>query len=343
MGRPKGSKNKPVVGAKGKNKKTTTIKEEIKTHECTKCGKIKKRTDFYLSYNPIYQFNGIQPICKECLCDIYDEFYINCRDEKLAIFRMCQTLGIYFDTVNFTCAKEQSEKQGYNLARIYMQKINSMTQNIGKWFFDSEELFKNVVNIDVVNKPSDFEVTPQLIHKWGRGLTDDDYEFLEAEYMTWISRYECESYSQELLFQNIAHQSLDIRKKREQGEDVNKELKTLQDLLGTANIKPVQETGANASEQSSFGTLLKKYENERPTPNDMDEWEDWDWIKKYVNVWFFGCLCSMMGIHNKYSKEYEEEIGKYTVEPDSEEDDDFDIAEFAEINSDIDDGDEDGS
>ena len=42
---------------------------------------------------------------------------------------------------------------------------------------------------------------------------------------------------------------------------------------------------------------------------------DADWIKKYVNVWFFGNLCRMMGKENPYQEEYDEEMAKYTVDP----------------------------
>jgi len=121
-----------------------------------------------------------------------------------------------------------------------------------------------------------------------------------------------------VLFQEIANQRLDIKKKRQQGTGVDRELKTLQDLLGSANIKPVQETGANSTEQATFGTLIKKWENEKPVPEPLEEWEENDWIKKYVLVWFLGHLCKMMGIKNKLSEMYEEEIGKYTVEIEEE-------------------------
>jgi hypothetical protein len=118
----------------------------------------------------------------------------------------------------------------------------------------------------------------------------------------------------ELLFQEAAQQRLTIKKRREKGDSVDKELKTLQDLLGSANIKPAQETGANAVEQATFGTLIKKYENEKPIPTPDEQWKDVDGIKKYINVWFLGHLCKMMGINNEQSTAYDKEINKYKVE-----------------------------
>lgn len=125
-----------------------------------------------------------------------------------------------------------------------------------------------------------------------------------------------------MLFQEIAHEKLSIRKAREANKPTEKLLKTLQELLGSSNIKPVQETGANATEQATFGTLIKKYENERPVPEPDPMWADVDGIKKYVQIWFLGHLCRMLGINNEYAQMYEDEISKYKVDaPEYVEDD----------------------
>ena len=88
----------------------------------------------------------------------------------------------------------------------------------------------------------------------------------------------------------------------------------------------MQETGANATEQASFGTLLKRYENERPVPQPDPQWEDVDNIKIYSNL-VLGHLCRMLGINNDYSKLYDEEISKYKVEtPEYEIDDEEDTS-----------------
>jgi hypothetical protein len=140
-----------------------------------------------------------------------------------------------------------------------------------------------------------------------------DIQYLEIEYNDWVSRYECDSKGMEELIKQICFQLLDIKKGREANNKVDAQLKTLQDLLGSANLKPVQETGANATEQSTFGMLIKKWENDKPIPEPEDEFKDVDGIKKYINIWFLGHLCKMLGIENAYAKQYEEEVAKYTV------------------------------
>ena len=125
------------------------------------------------------------------------------------------------------------------------------------------------------------------------------------------------------MFKNIAFQQLTIKKKRLKGGSVKDELKLLQDLFGTANIKPSQENASMNDNQLSFGTLIKKWENEKPIPEPEKDWKSKDWIRKYVVVWFLGNLCKMMGKPIPYEEEYKEEMEKYTVKPPTDEEGDF--------------------
>lgn len=162
----------------------------------------------------------------------------------------------------------------------------------------------------------------ELIKFFGRGFDSEDYYWLHSEYEDFLNRYECDSKGMELLIKEICLTQLDIKKRRALNEKVDQQLKTLQDLLGSSNLKPVQETGANAVEQESFGTLIKKYENEQPIPEPDSKWKDVDGISKYIRVFFLGHLTRMLGIKNDYEDEYWDEVNKYTVkEPVSEDED----------------------
>ena len=101
-------------------------------------------------------------------------------------------------------------------------------------------------------------------------------------------------------------------------------MKTFQDLLGSANIKPTQTNDNALADQNTFGTLIQKWEVEKPIPEPDPEWKDIDGIIKYISIWFLGHLCKMMGIKNSYSKLYEDEMLKYRVQkPQYEEDDEI--------------------
>lgn len=286
---------------------------------CTCCGGEKNERDFYISKSFIYKANSHLPICKTCLGDIFDKYYVKYQDYKLALYYMCRAVGICFNLCSFNGVLQEIENgKTTNVWQIYMTKLNSLGGKNGAGDdFDSSDNINMEEQIEILSDTLT-EENKDVTYFWGEGYSNSDYEYLQTEFSKMTDRYECDSYAQETLFQDIAFQRLDIRKKRQSGSSVDKELKTLQDLLGSANIKPAQENASMASEQVTFGTLIKKYENEKPIPEPLPEWMTSDWIKKYVCVWFFGNLCRMMGKPNTFQDEYDEEVGKYTVKTDEE-------------------------
>lgn len=289
-------------------------KKVIPLQKCTMCGIEKKMTtaNFYKSYNPMFQGNyeSRMCVCKSCLLEYCKKLNNIYGSQKKALYMCCEMVGSYYSR---SLLDQLSDKDNNDIFATYFQKINSLPQYKGKTFRDSD-----VYDLEQELKEISEDTDRDLILFWGDGYTEDDYRFLENEYKSLITRFECDSYSQEMLFQEIAHQRLDIKKKRQASSSVDKELKTLQDLLGSANIKPVQENASMASEQVTFGTLIKKYENEKPIPEPLGEWEDANWIKKYVLVWFLGHFSKMMGVTNQYSEMYDDEVGQYTVSVEEE-------------------------
>jgi hypothetical protein len=296
-----------------------TTKSEDK--KCTRCGSIKKlnATNFYKSYSELFKNNGDSRmcICKDCVIELAEQFKTRFNSDTRGLYEMCKLLDVYYIKSLYESAIEQASKNNKkdsNPYSIYFQKVNSLPQYAKKTFIDSEPFNKVLDNEEIAE-----DIGRDIVDFWGDGLSQRDYDFLEREFKNLTSRYECDSYAQELLFKEIAFQTLDIRNKRKEGKDVSKEVKTLQDLLGSANIKPAQENASMASEQVTFGTLIKKYENEQPVPEPLPEWMTADWIRKYVVVWFFGNLCRMMGKVNPFQDEYEKEMDNYTVKVDVDE------------------------
>ncbi|QWU18461.1 hypothetical protein KP014_21195 [Paenibacillus sophorae] len=277
--------------------------------KCLNCGKYKAVISFYMNTNHLFSSDKFE-VCKDCLKNS-----IGAKDSDGYLDRVMQVLA----TMDKPFLQNIWESSNEDWSK-YIIQISSLSQHKGKKFSDSIIRQSNSISYEYLDQINEeFELTQeeisQLQLKWGKkGFDVEDYIFLENEYHTWINSYECDSYAMEMLFQEISHKRLEIKKLRESGKSTDKEMKTLQDLLGSSNIKPVQETGANATEQATFGTLIKKYENERPIPEPDPVWKDVDGIKKYIQVWFFGHLCKMLGINNDYSQMYEDELKKYTVD-----------------------------
>lgn len=346
------------------SKKTTSTKKETKSsgyqskkalkegqNYCTKCETLLTTNKFWSS-DSIVDGNGLQHICIDCATKIFNDIYK--RRHHVTDDFVLDGDNIVFDIATEECVREmcsyldiafkydaleqcknhiQSTKDGgrkiKSIFGIYKSKLSSTAQkNSGtneKLVFANSD--KSRIIEDVKKHMYDgFEADEEIIKFWGK-TSKEELEFLESEWTNLTSRFECDSYTTEMLFQEIALTRLDIRTKRANGINVDKELKTLQDLLGSANIKPVQDSANGVGEQMTFGTLIKKYENTKPIPEPEDEFKDPDGIIKYISIWFFGHLCKILGINNDYSKMYEEEMQKYRVELDedeyTEEDDDM--------------------
>jgi len=86
-----------------------------------------------------------------------------------------------------------------------------------------------------------------------------------------------------------------------------------------ANMKPVQATGAEANDQITFGTLIKKWENEKPIPSHLD-----DEMKKYIDTYMVGHLAKMEGFNNDLVNKYNESLKEYTIDLNSLDDEEDD-------------------
>lgn len=276
---------------------------------CVGCGKIHAKNNFYKSHNPHHK-NGVYPFCKK-----YIKNQVYTQDGRININKFKELLRQIdepFLISEFMSATQEKRREtiGAYFSRISMKQYRNYT-----W---EDSVFEESVSaLDGINDGEyidDFVVTPEIRFFWGDGLTKKEYFYLTSKFTEYVNTYECNTPAMKELLKQAAFESLEIHNKRQKRKDVSKNLKNLQNILGSANIKPVQETGANATEQATFGTLIKKWENEKPIPEPLDDWKKKDWIKKYVVVWFFGHLCKMLDIPNPFADQYEEEVNKYTVE-----------------------------
>ena len=273
---------------------------------CVGCAEIHPRRSFYKSYNHMHG-NGTLPFCKDFIKDkVYDRKGENPSIEQFQNILMQLNMPYLHEIMESALAR------GGDVIGIYFSQFNSLPQNRGLvWANSSFEQDDDEEEFEFIDK--DFRVTQGVISFWGSTFSEDEYKFLENEFHEYISAYECDSPAMRSLLQQAAYESLEIRKKREKRESVGANLKTLQDLLTSANVKPVQETGVAANDQVTFGTLIKKWENDDPIPEPLPEWKDKDVIQ-YAKVWFLGHLTRMVDLENPYKKDYEDELKKHTID-----------------------------
>lgn len=298
--------------------------------KCTCCGKgfTTQNTNFQKSNDVLFQANdGYLPWCKECTdkyTNIMTALYSN--NEEMAMRDFCHRAGWNYD-LTALCASMETYSGHRDRSRIshYAAKKNL---NCGgrKTYFDS-------IKFEYVNRKSEVIETLEDVKDakkaklksvkfFGTGFEDDDYQYLEDEYLDWTTRHECATKAQEEIFKQICYAQLDILKAKKKNLATKDLTRTLQDLLDTANLKPKQTKDNTLADQNTFGTLIRKWENEKPIPEPEEEWKDVDGIAKYITIYFLGHLCKMMGIKNSYARMYEQEMDKYKVDKPEYEDDD---------------------
>lgn len=295
--------------------------------KCSCCGKgfsSAQKMNFQKTNSPLFQSNdGFLPWCKECTdkyLQVLTIFYQN--NEEHAIEHFCQQVDWVYDIEPLKCAREISSDR----SRIshYAAKKNL---NVGgrKTYTDSLKYNYAQKKGDVIETLADVKnsaTTKQKTVKFfGTGFTDEDYQFLQDQYDDWTVRHECKTKAQEEVFKRLCFKQLEILKATRLGQNTKDLDATYQSLLATGNLQPKQNNMDALAEDRTFGQLIKIWENEKPIPEPDEKFKDVDKIGKYISVFFLGHLAKMVGIKNKFSRMYEEEMNKYTVQkPEYEED-----------------------
>jgi hypothetical protein len=306
-------------------KKTQTV-----TMQCSCCGKEFKLTNFYNASSEWGFFNGKIPVCKDCIEKIYLSYLRQYRNEgrknslQDAIRRVCMGLNVYYnDSIYYKIYREtKTEKEDISLLSAYFQMLQ--LYQYSKKNYDNTILEDRVNNTVGLSQTGDEKsISEKTIKFFGKGFSNEDYLFLQEQYDDWTARHECNTKSQEEVFKQICFTQLKLTKSEQKGEDTKDLNATFLKQLEAAKLQPKQNKSETTSETQTFGTLIEKWENERPIPEPEEEYKDVDKIALYIDVFFRGHLAKMMGLKNGLSHLYDKYMKKYTVtkpEYDSDED-----------------------
>lgn len=303
-------------------------------YKCTCCGKeyTTQKGHFPISNSVLYKGNnGFLPICRECVEKYYEQmvaFYSG--NEEHAMEHCCHLFDWYYCTE--AMAMTRTVPVGGRRIACYPSKMNMVQiQKKGTTYLDTvkdkHSNNKILTESDAVNAAQEDDVTQAVsldtIKFFGYGYSTEDYQFLEEQYADWTSRYECKTKAQEELYKSLCFAQLNMQQAQRRGDNksVNEAFRTLQDLMGTANIKPNQTNNNALIDQNCFGTFIKKVEDERPIAKPDPEWEDVDNIENYIETFFLGHLCNLVHVKNDYEDKYRAEMAKYTVAPPTYEED----------------------
>lgn len=294
----------------------TPLKNDIRSPRCTTCGKTftKQAGNFPASQSPIYACNNhFLPVCKTCIDKLYEHYCAVLGNDEDAIRRICMKFDIYYSKA----LAESSRKIAVDRSRVHTYISRANLSQFRRKTYDTtidEESRQVIESVEEV-KESGVKILQRTVKFFGVGFSEDEYKFLQDQYDDWTARHECQTKSQEEIFKAICIAQLNIQRANISGDQkkLDTSMKLFQDLLGAAKIKPNQIKGDVISDQQTFGTLIQKWETEKPIPEPDPEFADVDNIRKYIGTFFFGHLCKMIGIKNSYSEEYEKYLKQYSA------------------------------
>ena len=325
---------------------------------CSKCGtKYSRRKGYFpVSYAVQHKGIGYIPVCKSCIDTMYNEYLAQCGNARDSVRQMCRKLDLYWSEKVYEMVARKNTTR--SMMTQYIAKINTVTY-AGKSYDDTlieeESLWKfkpvvadSATSDDQSNNSNESQQeateTPQeIIDFWGSGYTDDMYTELEKRRKYWMSKYP-EGYvldvGAEAIIKQICSLELDIIRDRVAGKSVDKNVNALNNLLGSANLKPAQQKSEGDSnlEKTPFGVWIQKWETQEPIPEPDPELEDKDGLVKYMLTWVYGHLAKMLNIKNAHSKLYDKAIDDLRVEhPEYEDDEDDETFLYDVFESDEDD------
>lgn len=308
-----------------------------RTYLCSCCGREfpVQKGNFFVSSSVLFAGNdGYLTTCKNCV----DRYYLQLvgyysGNEEHALERCCQLFDWYYNPDISAIAHMTSSEKGKSVISAYISKMNmAQFKSKGTTYTDTIKEYATEKILDCRDIPQQTtgdvstgespiipakNISVETVKFFGYGYDSEEYEYLENQYGDWCTRYECKTKAQEELFKNLCIAQLSIQRAQKKGnqKEVNEAIRTFQDLLGTANIKPNQVNDNALADQNTFGTLIKKWENERPIGEPDEEWLDVDGIQEYIDTYFLGHLCNLVHVKNDKEEAYRKEMEKYTVKP----------------------------
>lgn len=163
---------------------------------------------------------------------------------------------------------------------------------------------------------SHLQVTQELIRKWN---TDDveQIRFLESEYQDWVNSREINDKAIIEIILQICYTKLDIVEGRKNNDYklVKEATSRLQELMGSANLKPVQDAINSTNETLAFGVFIKRCEDTDPV--GVDDEPPWAIESR---KWVIGQISKIENVQGAILDEYNEMLDKYSVDLGGEDD-----------------------
>ena len=257
----------------------------ITTCYCRKCMQMKKPEDFFETTDYFLDSNGRLSICKDCCNDMYEKFMETEGTYERTIMKMCRILNVKFDTNAVAYAKKQIIEKDYkdsfgNYKRFLTTgKSKFATRDQDLTYVEPSYEAKEKINnsVDIVDRK-------YLEGVWGKGLSKQDYDFLEEEYNRWAGPIGNVTHGEEVLIRDICSLQCRIRKAIAEGNFklVDTLIESRQKIMKDGALTPALQSAANNGKNvDTFGAWLKDIETMMPAEwyKDKEKFRDMDGVE----------------------------------------------------------------
>jgi len=262
--------------------KKTKTGIEVETQYCRSCMKDLPPNRFYDCADAgFFDTNGLMSVCKECIQDKYDEVYAENKSMEATLQRLCTALNIRFSNDAVDATRKHIETlmdNGKNVKAIfsiYKMKLTATRKSMTKQGL----VDMSYEDVGVIYKSKELDVTEipipkEVIDRWGVNPTTlddrDSILYLEQKYINFKQTHKADTYTEQVLLQQICFTLLDIQKARQINDDTSKLTKSLQDLMKSAEVSPNAISGTNQpKDEIALGLWIK----------DVEEYEPAEWLK----------------------------------------------------------------
>jgi len=255
--------------------------------------------NFYSAVDKFLDKNGYFSVCKDCMGEIYSNFYAVEHDINRVIYKMCKALNVLYndsavETTKKMLAGKNMTEDNPSAWGIYKGKLpisvsaglSKIEGTLGMSGDLAELTFEYATPMPKIEIPDDaFNDVVDVKAFWGDGFSVEDYRFLEGEYNNFKKTNKADTYPEIVLLREVCYKLLSMKNQRMEQKSTAVLAKELQELMKNLAISPSQLNAASAGKQmETFGQWIKDIENNKPADffQDKSIYADIDDIEAYA-------------------------------------------------------------
>lgn len=258
--------------------------KETGKYTCCHCGKSLSHSAFNAACSTLYKETGHLPICKQCIIEMYKEYYNKYKSAKKAIQRICMAFDLYYDNSVFKSCSNDDETA---IIGNYIKRLN-MFQYRNKTFDNTLEgsfNFNKIKEIKEKEQSDKQEEEPDetSIERWGTGFSKIDYDILNSHYKLLKESNPNSDNNQEIFINDLCYIKMQQMKAAREGhvDDFNKLTDSYRKSFKEAGLKTNQ--AINVGEGDCYGEWNKRIEQYTPSEYYKNKtlYKDFDGLGNY--------------------------------------------------------------